>query len=288
MFSMASAWAGTAAVAAVYVLPLWLWNGLPRDHPHTIKGRAMCTLMACSVAWLPLCMHLTQALGQAPSTDLVLKLLCIRVPGLATALRLPLALTAVLFLGPMLLELLQPAPPMPAPCPGSRPLVLLRAFVVAPLTEEFAFRSCIAPLWLLQGASVGRVIATVPLVFAAAHLHHVFELVRYQRWPLRQALLTVLMQSCYTYLFGCYATWLLLRTGHIWAAVLPHAFCNYMGFPRFGLMAGRPLLMAALAAGIALFCMHLGRWTDPQLYGNACYPFWGSPAALHCHLGKEV
>lgn len=98
----------------------------------------------------------------------------------------------------------------------------------------------------------------------------------------------VLLQYSYTYLFGCYATWLLLRTGHIWAAILPHAFCNYMGFPRFGLMAGRPLLLAALAAGILIFGMGLGPTTDPALTSNACYQLWGRPAAALWCLAAEA
>jgi prenyl protein peptidase len=40
-------------------------------------------------------------------------------------------------------------------------------------------------------------------------------------------------QLAYTTLFGAYATFLYLRTGSLLAVVLVHAFCNWMGLPRF-------------------------------------------------------
>lgn len=44
-----------------------------------------------------------------------------------------------------------------------------------------------------QGARAGWVTALLPLVFGAAHLHHLFELMYFQGWPARQALLQVIV-----------------------------------------------------------------------------------------------
>lgn len=42
-----------------------------------------------------------------------------------------------------------------------------------------------------------------------------------------------LFQFGYTTLFGAYAIFLYLRTGSLLAVILVHAFCNWMGLPRF-------------------------------------------------------
>lgn len=47
------------------------------------------------------------------------------------------------------------------------------------------------------------------------------------------AILRTLLQLAYTTLFGGYATFLYLRTGSLLGVILVHAFCNWMGFPRF-------------------------------------------------------
>ena len=46
------------------------------------------------------------------------------------------------------------------------------------------------------------------------------------------ALLRSLIQFSYTTVFGWFATFLFLRTGSVWAAMLTHSFCNWAGLPR--------------------------------------------------------
>lgn len=48
-----------------------------------------------------------------------------------------------------------------------------------------------------------------------------------------QSVLRSLLQFTYTTLFGGYATFLFLRTGSLLSVILVHAFCNWIGFPRF-------------------------------------------------------
>ena len=81
----------------------------------------------------------------------------------------------------------------------------------------------------------------------------------------------VLFQFAFTTIFGWYATFVFLRTGHLSAAVVVHAFCNGMGFPRFGAVPGQrhaTLITAAFAAGILLFGCMLRPLTAPGLYSN--------------------
>ena len=67
----------------------------------------------------------------------------------------PLALTAVLFTGPIATEALSWWEG--EPLPYRQPLMTrlgLRNLVVAPATEEFTFRACMAPLLLLHVSTV--------------------------------------------------------------------------------------------------------------------------------------
>ena len=84
--------------------------------------------------------------------------------------------------------------------------------------------------------------------------------------------LQVAFQFAFTTVFGWYATFLFLRTGHLAAAVAAHAFCNSMGFPAFGAIPSHPrawVIAAAFYVGVALFVTLLMPLTDPKLYGNA-------------------
>jgi len=47
----------------------------------------------------------------------------------------------------------------------------------------------------------------------------------------------VLQFPAYTTLFGAYASFLLLRTGHLTAAFVAHAFCNVMEVPDLGFVS---------------------------------------------------
>ena len=120
------------------------------------------------------------------------------------------------------------------------------------------------------------------------------------------ALTQVACQLCYTTVFGWYATWLLLCSGHLvsralevvhTSALLPgacmharvstfsshglqaapvaaHAFCNVLGFPDFGSIAAHPRPRAvalAFAAGIAAFAAGLLPLTRPAFFSNASH-----------------
>lgn len=47
----------------------------------------------------------------------------------------------------------------------------------------------------------------------------------------------VLAQFLYTSIFGWYAAWLFVRSGHLAAPVAVHAACNALGFPDFERMS---------------------------------------------------
>jgi prenyl protein peptidase len=58
-----------------------------------------------------------------------------------------------------------------------------------------------------------------------------------QGLPFKIGLIRVTFQLTYTTLFGAYASFLLLRTGHLTAAFVAHAFCNVMEVPDLSFMS---------------------------------------------------
>lgn len=196
----------------------------------------------------------------------LLAALGLRSSGLLAASALPLLLTAVLFAGPLLqlaTDRRQRHARLALPLP-----MLLRNLVVAPLVEEFVFRSCMLSYLLASGVGPTAAVALSPLLFAASHLHHVYDLTRFQGHSLRSALAAVAFQFSYTALFGWLAAWLFVRSRHLAAVALPHAFCNFMGppLPPAPAAPGRSRILAAYGLGVAGFALLLRPLSDPRLY----------------------
>merc|ERR1712232_1323354 len=108
--------------------------------------------------------------------------------------------------------------------------VLMRNYVLAPISEEFVFRSCLVRLWVAASFPMYIIIFVSPFCFALAHTHHFVEHVR-KTGRKQTALVQVAFQVFYTSLFGMYSNFLLLRTGSTLAVILVHTFCNHQGFP---------------------------------------------------------
>ncbi|CAI7868157.1 unnamed protein product [Closterium sp. NIES-54] len=174
---------------------------------------------------------------------------------------------------------------------ASKPLVLpvlptdllfhARNLVVAPLSEEFVFRAALCPLLLAGGFSVISTVFICPLFFSLAHGHHIWNLVHYHRCSLPQALAMVGFQVAFTWVFGCLAAFIILRTGSLWASVAAHAFCNAMGVPDFQAALThrhRYVISAAFVAGVALFAVLVNPLTDPPLFNRPI-------ASCHVTLG---
>ena len=142
-----------------------------------------------------------------------------------------------------------------------------------PLCEEWVFRACIVPLLVASGCSFGVTVLASPVLFGCAHVHHLIEHVRKRGLPLRQGITIVAFQLAYTTLFGVYATFLFVRTGHLVAAFAAHAFCNTMGFPDLSWTradsehASRKHWIAlAYLVGIVAFGALLYPLTEPRMY----------------------
>ena len=229
------AWVASLGIVVAYVGSLYVWparHRAPRDAPGVIKRRFLSLAGACALA--------------SPSTAR-------SSPRKSPRARLPSRARSGSTPTP------SPRSP-PSPPPSDSPprsssgrsspspstdasssrfadalrldrLVKWRNYVVAPATEEFAFRACVAPSSLVTGAATlrGAVFAS-PLLFGLAHIHHFAEL-RRRSGSASAAALGVAAQFTYTVVFGWFAAFAFLRTGHLAGPVAAHAFCNVMGLP---------------------------------------------------------
>uniref|UniRef100_A0A3P9N3V9 CAAX prenyl protease 2 n=1 Tax=Poecilia reticulata TaxID=8081 RepID=A0A3P9N3V9_POERE len=242
-------------LACCYVGSLYVWRSdLPRDHPAVIKRRFTSVLIVSGLS--PLFVWAWREFTSTVSP--LLALLGIRLEGFIPAIVLPLLLTMVLFLGP-LMQLSMDSPwsftdgvrVVLDPCFWTLCLSdmrWLRNQVVAPLTEELVFRACMLPM-LVPCAGPSTAIFTCPLFFGVAHFHHVIELLRF-----RQGTLSGIFFSA----------------GHLIGPVLCHSFCNYMGFPAISTALEHPQRLAILSSylmGVLLFFMLLFPLTSPSYYG---------------------
>ncbi|XP_066202044.1 CAAX prenyl protease 2 isoform X1 [Saccopteryx leptura] len=272
------------SLACSYVGSLYVWKSeLPRDHPAVIKRRFTSVLVVSSLS--PLCVLLWRELtGIQPGTPL-LTLMGFRLEGIFPAALLPLLLTMILFLGPLMqlsmdcsYDLTNGLKVVLAPRSWARCLTdmrWLRNQVIAPLTEELVFRACMLPM-LAPCTGLGPAVFTCPLFFGVAHFHHIFEQLRFSQSSVGSIFLSAdspspAFQFSYTAVFGAYTAFLFIRTGHLIGPVLCHSFCNYMGFPAVCAALEHPQrrpLLAGYALGVGLFLLLLQPLTDPKLYGS--------------------
>ena len=122
------------------------------------------------------------------------------------------------------------------------PIEIWRNFIIAPISEELVFRSIMIPALYFphypiytQGYTITTILYLCPLFFSLVHLHHLYEKLRNGQ-PFRNALLQVLIQATYTYIFGFMSTVLFTRTGNICSCILSHIICNIIGLPNIGFL----------------------------------------------------
>ncbi|EOA27545.1 hypothetical protein CARUB_v10023691mg [Capsella rubella] len=158
---------------------------------------------------------------------------------------------------------------------GASNVSVWRNFVVAPVTEELVFRACMIPLLLCAGFRIYSAIFLCPILFSLAHLNHFREMyIRHNRSYLRASLI-VGLQLGYTVIFGAYASFLFIRTGHLAAPLFAHIFCNYMGLPVL-YAQGKGVVSVAFVGGVVGFVSLLFPLTKPLMYNdrtNDC-PCW--------------
>lgn len=105
-------------------------------------------------------------------------------------------------------------------------LTALKNLVLAPVAEEFVYRTCLINIFIESGAfSPKTSVLITPCFFAIAHLHHVVQQQTNiaERTSWKRAMLIALFKLMYTEVFGIYAGMVYLRTGSLWAAIALHS-----------------------------------------------------------------
>ena len=290
-------------VGSLYITPENI-RKLPHNNPIQIKQRAWSTLFSCVACCFIVYIWITFN-GKNKTTKLpVNELLGLRRIGFVQATILPLLLTMILFFGALTCKLCEYiafqridyptsiSKPIQQPAPIIWPSVTdvtsstyqyftdwvnIRTVVIAPITEEFVFRACMGAVILSSGTiSSSKISFLLPLFFGVAHAHHFYRLVYLENRPTKQALMQCIFQFTYTYLFGMYASFIYLRTGHLIGAVLCHCFCNWNGFPDLGWLTNERDVVAsykkwigtAYVIGIVGFYYRLWPMTNPEWYGS--------------------
>ena len=157
-----------------------------------------------------------------------------------TGIILPSFVTASLFLGPLLENYYSNVEFKCKPifsiqkiykqCTSD--MVAIRAYIVAPIFEEWVFRACMVVVLRENGMSIGNITLYSPLYFGIAHLHHAYNMVYNEKRPWKSSLLICFIQFLYTSLFGSYAAYVFCKTSNIYGIIIQHSFCNYMGLPQ--------------------------------------------------------
>ncbi|KAL6988400.1 CAAX prenyl protease 2, variant 2, partial [Sarracenia purpurea var. burkii] len=143
-----------------------------------------------------------------------------------------------------------------------------RNYFVAPITEELVFRACMIPLLLCGGFKTYNVIFFCPIFFSLAHLNHFLEMYTQQNHSLLNASMIVGLQLGYTVIFGSYASFLFIRTGHLIAPVVSHILCNFMGLPVLYSRRNGIIVSLAFIAGMVSFLWLLFPATHPDVYND--------------------
>ncbi|XP_030753425.1 CAAX prenyl protease 2 isoform X2 [Sitophilus oryzae] len=264
---------GTCFMLSVaYLGSLHVWKSqYNRDHPTTIRQRFLSVFVMFFLSPVFLYVGLNKDVLEKVSLAEVLGL---RTKGLLQAFFMPLFLTMILFLGPISMELYSGIAKLYTESywySNFTNLIWLRSHLVAPLSEEFTYRSCMLPL-LLQCLPPLTAVLVNPLFFGVAHFHHMQERIRFGL-DFRTAFKISCFQFGYTTIFGAYSAYIFYRTGHFVSVFVVHAFCNHMGFPDVVEVAGykrtkKIAVVSLFFLGFFCWCALLKPLTEPSWYYN--------------------
>ncbi|TGZ83364.1 Abi-domain-containing protein [Ascodesmis nigricans] len=210
---------------------------LPRDTPFHIRARTRAVTVATFLSVLITSLILYLKTGEKNVLSFYEP-----TPAAIVDTVKALALTSVLFIGPLWKEVVENVQDSgDARRWGQDVVARLRSwvgwrnYVVAPITEEIVFRACIVPLQILAGRSSKVVIFVSPLYFGIGHIHHAYEFYLNNPHMIQAMVLRTLIQFTYTSIFGWYVAFLFVRTGSVLPAIFVHSFCNSLGVPSLAL-----------------------------------------------------
>mmetsp|Transcript_5034 Transcript_5034/g.7426 ORF Transcript_5034/g.7426 Transcript_5034/m.7426 type:complete len:363 (+) Transcript_5034:89-1177(+) len=149
----------------------------------------------------------------------------------------------------------------------------IRDYVAAPFLEEIVFRGLFCSPLLASGFTPTQVVWIAPLFFGVAHIHHALvklgSIERHLRTSktIQMIVCSSLLQFIYTFLFGMYSTYAILRTRSILSVTASHMFCNLMGLPDLSFMIPPQTQTQQVASNLSLLY--------PYRYILLCFYFLG-------------
>ncbi|KAK2401024.1 CAAX prenyl protease [Trifolium repens] len=280
------------SLALLYVVTLYAPTFLLRLPPPSSFINFMIRRFLCAVVSTSLSLFITPLILPVQHRDLtyILGVYGIRVDHMWQALVIPLALTSLMYAGSLFLKSLQLFDFWRQhgffggglsfdsfKCAATRFIDWLseissnvmtwRNYIVAPLTEELVFRACMIPILLCGGFKPYSTMILCPIFFSLAHLNHFMEIYTKQNYRIKKAAMVIGLQLGYTVVFGSYASFLFIRTGHLAAPLVAHVYCNFMGLPvLYSQRSG--IVSIASVIGFLGFLWLLFPMTGPELYNS--------------------
>lgn len=183
------------------------------------------------------------------------------------------AITLVLFAGPLFQMLFDEEESQ-----TEYDMKAIRAYVAAPIYEEAVFRSALITALIAGGSSFSGSVILSSFVFGISHLYHLVEAFQSVGRIRQQKISQAIMQTVYTTLFGLYVGYIFVVTGSLYAVILIHAFCNFMGLPDLGFLSAehkanqhKKSILIAYTVGIGLFSYLLTLIMNPDLHKSWHY-----------------
>lgn len=281
---------GCVAMTLLYVAILYAPTLIFRFPPPTSYNQFMIRRFICAAASSLLCVFISSFLllpVQSWKITYLLNVYGIQADHVWHAVVFPFSLTSLMYAGSLILKFLllldswigDGSEGSPLSCFHSvfhkiyygvmsvaSNIGAWRNLVVAPITEELVFRACMIPLLLCGGFKVDAVLLLCPIFFSLAHLNHLLEFYFRKNCSLQKTFMAVGTQLAYTMIFGSYASFLFIRTGHLIAPLVAHIVCNYMGLPAVYAKRKGVVVTLAFTAGIVALVRLLFPLTSPALY----------------------
>ncbi|KIW29032.1 uncharacterized protein PV07_04881 [Cladophialophora immunda] len=241
----------SVACTLIYVVPFYLSSStrpsptLNRDAPSVIRARIRTVTLACVIGSAGT-LYLLIATAKLSLTDALHMLGC--WPVRPWDLFRSFTLTFLLYVGPLFEKIFVEGEfddlrhrGVAAISESLSSWQGYRNYVAGPITEEVVFRSVLIPIHLLAKISPGKIVFLTPLYFGIAHIHHFYEFhLTHPHVSLVPVFLRSLLQFTYTTLFGWFAAFIYIRTSSLYACIIIHSFCNWVGLPRFWGRVRRP------------------------------------------------
>jgi prenyl protein peptidase len=150
----------------------------------------------------------------------------------------------------------------------------MRAYIIAPIAEECMYRSCLIND-LVAGGFGWNSIWISALIFGFSHLFRIEDVLAAGRQITLMSLAPVMFQVGFTTVFGLYVGYIFLVTGSLYAVIIIHGFCNYMGIPSFRCFDPshpayryRTSIKITYLAGIVSFFYLLPLMLNPEFFNS--------------------